>query len=228
MANLVAATVFFMALHIGVSSTALRPMLVARIGENAYRGLFSLLALAGLVWMVLAYNAADVVVLWSGGTGGRHIAFVLAFFAFYLAVASVTTPNPTAAGAEAALQREHAVQGALKLTRHPLMWGIALWALAHIVANGHLAALIFFGGLGLLALVGSRLIDLKMARKGGEDWTRFAAETSWLPFLALGQRRTSYRLADLGWWRPALALALYLAFLFIGHEWLIGPPLIAI
>jgi len=227
MANLVAATIFFLASHLGLAATPLRVGLVGRIGEPAYRGLYSLLALAGLVWMVLAYNAADRIVLWDAGSGGRHVAFLLVLVAFYLLVAGLTVPNPTLAGAEGTLDRDDAAQGIVKVTRHPLMWGIGLWALAHLLGNGHLAGLVFFGALGVLALLGSFLLDVRKARAGGEAWARFAAGTSWLPFLALLRRRTGFGLADFGWWRPLLALAFYFVFLLWGHGWLIGVPLVA-
>jgi uncharacterized membrane protein len=228
MANLVAATIFFLAIHIGIASSPLRPLLVARLGEQAYRGLFSALSLGGLIWMVWGYNSADAVPLWSAGAAGRHLAFLLMLPAFYLVVAGLTTPNPSLAGAERRARAGDGAQGVMKLTRHPFLWGVAFWALAHLIANGHLAALIFFGGLGLLALVGSRLLDARKARTGGEAWQRFAASTSWLPCQALLQGRAALRLIELGWWRPALALALYLALLLGGHAWLIGVPLVAL
>jgi uncharacterized membrane protein len=108
------------------------------------------------------------------------------------------------------------------------MWGLAIWALAHLLANGDLAGLIFFGSFAALALVGPHLIDAKMARHRGEAWQRFAGETSWLPFQAMLQGRTRLRLGDIAWWQVVLALVLYLAILLWLHEWVIGVPPIAL
>lgn len=226
MANLVAATLFFLATHLGIASTGLRGRLIGRIGEPAYRGLFSLLALAGIVWMVMAYRAADYVSLWNAGRVGRYLAFAMIAAAFYFAVAGLTTPNPSLARAAATLQRERPARGVFKITRHPLMWGVGFWALAHLIVSGHLAGLIFFGGLGMLAILGSYLLDLRKGREGGQAWAKFAAETSWLPYGALIGRRTSSRPVDFDWWRGLLALVVLLAFWRWGHAWLIGVPLV--
>ena len=64
--------------------------------------------------------------------------------------------------------------GLLRITRHPFQWSVVLWAIGHIVANGDVASLLFFGSLGALSLWGSFLIDAKKARTMGADWTAFA------------------------------------------------------
>lgn len=228
MTGLVLATLLFLGLHVCVSGTRVRGHIVGRLGERPYLALFALASLGAIVWMVIAYRGTDPAVLWSLGTGGRHAAYALILIAFYLVVAGLTTPNPTAVGADNLLERPRAARGILKVTRHPFLWGVAVWALAHLIVNGDLASLIFFGGFGLLAVIGPHLIDAKLAAKKGETWRRFAAETSWLPFGAMLRGRTTLRLIELGWWRPALALALYLAFMLLLHDWLIGPPLIVL
>lgn len=228
MTSLVLATAFFIGLHLGISATGARALIAARIGERAYLALFSLASLGAIVWMVWAYRGADAVPLWQFGSGGRHATYALMLVATYLVVAGLTTANPTAVGGGDLLQRPQAARGILKVTRHPFLWGAALWALAHLIVNGDLASLVFFGGFALLALIGPHSIDAKMAARQGEAWTRFAAETSWLPLQAIWQRRTSLRLGELGWWRFALAAGLYLAFLLFLHGWLTGVPLVSL
>jgi len=228
MTGLAVATLLFLGLHLIVSGTRLRGLIVGAIGERPYLGLFSLASLGAIIWMVLAYNSADLVLLWWLGNGARHAAYLLMLIAIYLVVAGVTTPNPTAAGGDKLLAQPQAAHGILKVTRHPFLWGVAVWALAHLLVNGDLASLVFFGGFGLLALIGPHLIDAKLAAKKGEAWTRFAAETSWLPFRAMLQRRVSLGPGELGWWRLALALAVYGAFLVLLHDWLVGVPLLVL
>ncbi len=227
MAELIAATVAFLALHGFVSGTSARAAIVARIGERLYLGLFSLASLGAVVWMSIAYGRAPWIELWPLGGGVRHAALALMLPALLLVVAGLTTPNPTATGSTGLLQRAEAARGVIKITRHPFMWGAALWALAHGLANGDLASLVFFGGFGVLALFGPFLIDRKMARAKGEAWQRFVAETSWLPFQALLARRTRLGLGEIGWWRLVLGLALYLVILLVAHEWVIGVPTMA-
>lgn len=222
MTFLVLASLFFVGIHVFVSGTWFRDALVAKLGEGPYRGLFSLASLIGLVWMAWSYNRAPYLELWGGPTAMRHVAALLMIPATFLVVTGLTTRNPTAVGAEKAAAR--GPQGIVKLTRHPFLWGVAIWAFAHILANGDLASLVFFGSFFALAHVGPRLIDAKRARKDPEGWAAFAAATSATPFR--GPSRPS--LAEIGWWRIALSAAVYLALLFWLHEAVIGvPPLMA-
>ena len=146
-------------------------------------------------------------------------------FAVVLLVIGVTTRNPTAAGGEALLAGEAPPRGILTVTRHPVMCAITLWALAHLLANGDVAALLLFASLGLLALLGPGLIDAKRARRDPEGWARFAEQTSWLPFAAILAGRTRFDWRGIGWWRPLVGLALYGGIVFRGHEYIAGVPL---
>ena len=222
MISLVLASLFFVAIHVFVSGTPLRDDVVRRLGEGAYRGLFSLASAVGLVWMAWSYNRAPYLELWGSPMALRHLAALLLIPATFLVVAGLTTRNPTAVGAEKAVAE--APRGIVKLTRHPFLWGVVIWALAHILANGDVASLVFFGSFFALGHVGPRLIDAKRARRDPEAWARFAAQTSATPFR--GPLRPS--LAEIGWWRIALAAALYLALLFGLHEALIGVSPLAI
>ena len=145
--------------------------------------------------------------------------------ALLLLVGGYSQPNPTAVmQAGAAAKRPRAI---LAITRHPIMWGIGLWALAHLPANGDAASLILFGSIAVLALLGTLALDTRKRRDWGERWPAFAAVTSNLPFAALAAGRTRLELADLGWWRIALALALYAAFLVL-HPLVIGVPAVPV
>src|SRR3546814_16088863 len=89
--------------------------------------------------------------------------------------------------------------GILAITRHPVMWAFALWALAHVPANGTAADLILFGSIAILALVGTLTIDAKKRRPWGEaEWARFAGPTSNLPFAALLAARARLRPGGIG------------------------------
>jgi uncharacterized membrane protein len=221
MTELIAAAGFLLASHFGISSTGLRPWLVARIGERAYLGLYSLIALAALLWLIAAYARAPYVELWPATRWLAFVPLIAIPFALVLVVSGLSARNPTAVGAQGTLGQAEPVRGIFRITRHPLMWGVGLWALAHLVASGDLAGLILFATLGALALVGTMSIDRKHAARRGADWQRFAAATSNLPFAAIRQGRQSLVLSEVGWWRIALALALYLVLLAV-HPWLFG------
>jgi uncharacterized membrane protein len=216
-ATLVAPAALFLAIHVLVSGTRLRGAIVARIGETPYKGLFSLASLGALVWLAMAYNRADYVELWDLGAGVRHLALVVMPFACILAVGAFTAPNPTVTGMEGALRAPDAAKGILKVTRHPFLWAVVLWALAHLLANGDLASAVLFGTLLILALVGPPLVDAKRAKSHGEDWQRYLAVTSNLPLAALLSGRARTSVAEIGRWRLAAGLGLYVVLLLVHH-----------
>jgi uncharacterized membrane protein len=113
------------------------------------------------------------------------------------------------------------VQGILRITRHPFLWGVALWALSHLVLNGNSTSLVFFGAFLGLALIGPFLIDAKRRRKLGDKWERFAAATSNVPFAAIAAGRNSIPRGEVGWWRIVLALVVFAGFLHF-HSSLFG------
>ena len=96
------------------------------------------------------------------------------------------------------LARPDPARGIIRVTRHPVMWGIMLWAGAHILARGELKSTIFFGTFLVLAAAGTRLQDARKARTHGEDWKRFAALTSNLPFAAIAEGRNRFAPGEIG------------------------------
>jgi uncharacterized membrane protein len=211
MLQLVFAALFFVGIHFGISGSRLRDEAVAKLGERTFRAGFSLLSLFGLWWLAHAYRAAPYVETWGQLGGFKPLAALLMLPAFALVVLGVSTPSPTLVGGEKALDRP--VQGILRVTRHPFLWGFALWALIHLTVNGDLAALLLFGSLLVLALGGTVSIDRKRQGLHGEAWQRFLRETSNLPFQAIVERRNVLSWAEIGWKRPAVAAVLYLAML---------------
>jgi uncharacterized membrane protein len=226
MANLIAAAVFFLGIHFGVSGTRLRDRLVSRIGERAFRGLFALASLIGLVWMARAYSHAPHVPLWGQLLVLKPVAAALVLIAFAFIVIGLATPSPTTAGMEAQLTREVQARGMSRITRHPFLWGTALWALVHFVINGDAASSILFGSLLLLALGGTASIDAKRRRNYGERWEHFARETSNVPFAAIaaGRNRLGPALREIGFVRPLIAIVIFVA-VFALHGRLFGAPL---
>lgn len=220
--NLCLAALFFVGIHIGVSGTPpVRARLVAAMGEQAYRGLFSAASIVGIVWLSMAYGRAAHVDIWGQVHGLKPVTLVLMLFAFVFAVIGITTPGPTVVGGEVRLRGEQPARGILRITRHPFLWGVILWAAAHLLVKGDLASLMLFGGLLLMCLAGTRSIDAKRRRSHGADWERFAGQTSNIPFAAILAGRNRLALAELGWWRPILALGAYLVALHL-HGRLFG------
>lgn len=222
--NLAAAAAAFLGIHIFISGTRLRDVLVGAIGEKPYMGVFALMSLGTIVWLAMGYNRASVetfTLLWVPDPWWHHAAMTAVLLASILVVIGNTTKSPTAAGAADLVDDPDAAKGILRITRHPFLWGVQLWALSHIAMNGDLSSLIFFGAFALLALIGPMLIDAKRARALGDRWTMFASRTSNFPFAAILTGRNSLKLGEIGIVWPLVGVALYFAIAY-GHEWLFG------
>ncbi len=131
MLYLVAGLILFLGSHsVRIFADGWRAEQVARLGEQKWKGLYSVVALAGFVLIVWGYGQArlDPVVLWSPPVWTRHLASLLVLPAFVLIAA-----------------------GNLRGTRikvavgHPMVLGTKLWAFAHLIANGTLADVVLFG-----------------------------------------------------------------------------------
>jgi uncharacterized membrane protein len=219
--NLVLASLFLPLSHFGLSSSRLRELLVRKLGERRYLTLYKLITLAAFGWLITAYRGAPTHLIWITPVGVKLALLPVMLVAFFLVVAGITTPNPTVVGAESLFDRPDIVRGILRVTRNSFLWGVGLWALAHVMATGDLASVLMFGSIGALGLIGAPLLDAKKARHHGARWRAFAAATSSLPFLAITQRRQQLVVAEIGWWRIVLAVVLFLAALY-GHQWAFG------
>ena len=132
MTALILGLVIFLGVHsVRVVAEDWRTGVRARIGENAYKGLYTLLSLAGFALIVWGYGQArqQPVLLWLPPLWTRHLAALLTLPAFVLLVAAYVPDN--------------SLKSRL---RHPMVLGIKLWAAAHLLANGNLADVLLFGG----------------------------------------------------------------------------------
>lgn len=218
----------FVLIHVGVSATGLRGALVRRIGEGPFRALFSLASLALLVWMISAFNdmRADPFdplneAWWAPPEWLRWPGAILSLFGVALAVVGVLSPGATTVGMEKrALAQAEPARGVHRITRHPFLWGIALWGLGHLLVNGERFALMLFGGLALMVLLGARSIDRKGRARDPVGFARLEDVTSNAPFMAITQGRNRLKLGEIGWRGLAgLTVAVMLA---LAHERLFG------
>ena len=85
----------------------------------------------------------------------------------------------------------------LRITRHPFLWGVAIWSAGHLLVNGDLAGIALFASLGVLAILGTISIDAKRKRALGAAWDGFAKQTSSIPFAAVAAGRQKVSLAAL-------------------------------
>ena len=193
MALLIAGLILFLGTHsVRIFADGWRGQMIGQLGEKKWKGIISLLSIAGFVLLVLGYGSArmDTVTLWQPPLWGRHLAILLNLFSFILLVAAYVPRN-------------------MIKTRlgHPMIAGVKIWALAHLLANGTLADLLLFGSFLLWAV-----LDFRTSRRRDR-----AAATIRAPGVVSNTLLTIL-----------LGTVLWAAFLLWLHAWLIGVQPLAL
>jgi uncharacterized membrane protein len=221
--QLLAATALFVCAHFLLSSRALRAPLASQLGPQAFLGVYSLVVGVAFAWMLMAYGGAPYITLWTAPLWLYWLPVIVMPVALLLAVCGLTTPSPTMVGGDTMAPDVGAdpAPGMLRVTRHPFLWGVALWAVSHMVVNGDVKSLILMAGLLVLALGGMWHIDRRRETAQGAAWGPIALTTSVVPFGAILEGRTTPDWAAIGWWRPTLALAIYVVLLAV-HDTIFG------
>lgn len=233
MESLILAIVAFVGSHFILSHPLRQPLLQA-LGRRGFQGVYSLIAGVTLIWVILAYSKAPVVFLWNPPAFFHLLTNILMLAALVLFLGSLVQPNPLLIGSarphgEAALGPDPAagsagagrVAGVVAITRHPMMWGIGLWAISHALVNGDAATLFLCLGIGTLALVGAALQDRRKAAEFGANWQGFAEATAFTPFAAQFRGRLPWRTVWPGWLVIVGGALLYVILLYF-HEVLFG------
>lgn len=190
--------VLFVGGHLALSHPPLRRVLIARLGEGGFLGGYSLVAAAGLLLLAQGWRDAEFIALWPPVEAARGFALITAVAGFAVIGMALRPDNPTLTGSRVEPER-WIPTGAFAITRHPMMWGIALWAIGHIAINGDLASLVLFGGLLTLALVGAAHSDARRARADPVGFSALAMRTSFWPFAALAQGRARMTMTRIDW-----------------------------
>ncbi|MEE8202270.1 MAG: NnrU family protein [Alphaproteobacteria bacterium] len=214
-AAFLAAAVALVASHAVLSTPAVRPLLVRRFGHAGFLALYSAVSLAALAAFVWGYRAAEVDLwLYQPPPALRMVAVAAMPLAVFLVVGRLTTPCGTP-------DDPLPPAGVYRVCRFPGSVGVLLWAALHLANVGFARPVILFATMAVIALVAvvnNERVRRRLARGGG---AAHLAETSLVPFAAVAARRQRLAWAEIGWWRLALTLAVYLALLF-GHPYVIG------
>ncbi|MDE1468227.1 NnrU family protein [Aurantiacibacter sp. D1-12] len=177
--SLIAASIAFVGTHFALSHP-LRTPLVRMVGELGFSIVYSIVAFATLGWMVLAFRDVEGGMLGGSGDVGWVIATLLTLPAMVLLFGSyVGNPAMPMPGAAEAARKEP--QGAFRVTRHPMMWGIALWAVSHMVMWWSWRTNVVALAILVLALVGAHLQDRKKQVQMGDAWREWESKTSFWP-----------------------------------------------
>ena len=150
MALLIGGLLIFTIVHLmPAASPGTRTRLAATLGENAYRGIYSVVILASLVLIVFGWKAAVPVPVYQPPAGGGAVISALVFFAFVMFVTSKARTNYR------------------RLVRHPQMIAVILWAVAHLLVNGDSRSVLLFGGLGVWAI-----FEIVLCNKRDGEWNK--------------------------------------------------------
>lgn len=124
-----------------------REGLVKRLGAGPYKGLYSLVSLAGFALIIVGWRGADASLLYTPPEGGRHIAYLLTLLAFILLAAAYAPKGKIAA-----------------TVKHPMLAGVKAWAFAHLLVNGEVRSVILFG-----AFLAYGVIDRIAVKRRGDN-----------------------------------------------------------
>ncbi len=212
----------FVLSHAVPARPPVRERLIRALGRSGYLAGYLAVSLAALTWLIAAAGDAPYVPLWPWAPWQPWIPNISMPVACGLAAYGTAAPNPLSFGGRHVARFDPDAPGIAGLTRHPLLWALALWAGAHAVPNGDLAHVLLFAGLAGFAGAGMPALDRRYRRQLGADtWRRLAKRTSLVPGAALVTGR----------WRPrgrpdpvraVLAVLLWLALLAL------HPPVIGV
>ena len=176
--GLFGSAILFLGTHFLLSHPLRRP-LVRSMGERAFQGLYSLIALILFGAMIYFYRVIGrEPPLWDAGLAGWIAGTVLMWLGSILFVGSFMG-NPALPGARGP---KGGPKGVFGITRHPMMWGFAIWAAVHLTVIAMPKALVFDGAIIILALFGAAAQDRKKAARMGEAWHEWTAQTAFIPF----------------------------------------------
>lgn len=208
--------VLFAGTHIILSSSAVRPKLIARLGERPFLGVYSLVAFATFIPLAVAYahHKHTGPHLWR--TFGPYLVardfnLLLMAFAFVLLVCGLVSRPPSAMMVSVTPEP----RGITRITRHPTFAAIFLFGVAHCLMNGYLSDILFFGGFSVFAWIGANHQD---SRKVVDvpGYAEFKNATSFLPFGAMLNGKQQLNLQEIRW--PIVLLAIIIFYVVRAHH----------
>lgn len=184
-ASLILASLGFLLIHF-VSATNIREIIVQKWGENTWMMTFSVLSLGFFSWMVFEFMQAEPSGrLWYVPEWWLWVNAVLMFVALTAIILGNIPDKDARLG-----------KGIFAITRHPTNWGMAIFAIAHMITNGSIAAIYFWGSIAGTGIIGSYFLDKRKIKTGAKRWQDAPQNSSWLPFLAIIQGKTKLKFAD--------------------------------
>ena len=135
-----------------------RQSMIGRLGENGYKGVFSLVVFSALVFIVLGWRSTPETYLYVLPPWSRSLGFLLMIVSFLL------------------LGAAHHPTRIKRFIRHPMLTGVVVWSVSHLLMNGTTRALVLFGGLGLWSVLEIILINRREGLYIKPDLPRLSEE----------------------------------------------------
>ena len=215
--------VVFAGSHTLLSHPPIRSSLVSRMGEGAFQGVYSLVAIATFVpltWTFFANRTSHSLPLTAlvMTPGIWWVTMLLNLFGVVLLVLGFSRPNPVSSLTS---RPGSSAKGVLRITRHPAFMGVAILGFSHLLVNYSAIDRVFFGGTLLYSLLGSAHQDWRKRLSPDAELQRFFAETSFFPFVAIAAGRNRFEPREL---RPTALIAgvILYALVFVFHYRLFG------
>jgi uncharacterized membrane protein len=149
LANLIAAALAFLFLHRAISGSKLRDTAARRLGETLYLRLFAAASVGILLWLSFAFagarNRPENIDLWTSPPFAQWLQPGIQFVAFLFIASGLATPNPGTVRQQESVSRPDIVRGMLRITRHPFLWGVAIFAAGHLSVRSDAASWTLFG-----------------------------------------------------------------------------------
>ena len=201
MIELTAALAAFLGTHL-LMSHPLRAPMVARLGANGFMLAYVVVSFATLGWAASAFRRAPTgQPLWVAGDALWAVASIIMFVGSVLFAGSLIG-NPALPDPRGATLAARPPAGVFAITRHPMMWGFALWSLTHFLVAPRPAVILLTATIAILAIGGSLGQDVKKRRTMGAAWDGWVARTAFVPLSGQLTSRIGWRAA----WPGAVAL----------------------
>jgi uncharacterized membrane protein len=182
----------FILSHVVPALPGPRRWMAARLGHAGFQLAYGVLSLALMALLIDAARDAPYIQLWAPAPWAYHMAVLLMPVVLLLLGAATLAPNPLSV-AFVAGEWPPGRPGAVAITRHPILWALTLWGAAHVPANGDLVAVLLFGGLSFFGIVGMTVLESRKRRHlGGKRWAELSADTSFIPLMAILDRRARW------------------------------------
>ena len=172
------------------------------------------MSLAALGWLISAAGRAPFVVLWHWAPWQSYVPLAAMLPVCLILGLSIGSPNPFSFGGARNDRFDPSAPGLVRLTRHPLLLALALWAASHMVPNGDLAHILVFGAFTGFTLLGRRMIDRRRQREMGTEWYGLSAALRQTP--VIGSAMSGLSLVRIG------GAILFYGALIAAHPYLFG------